>query len=77
MFENIAQHFVLINKLAVFLINAIGVELAFWVYFINRKQRVNKLFLFFTLCLMIWVDFDFLSTFAPFLFAEGDVVWRR
>ncbi|HOX30343.1 MAG TPA: hypothetical protein P5080_04335 [Candidatus Paceibacterota bacterium] len=75
MLENIAQHFVLINKLTVFLINAIGLELAFWVYFINRKQRVNKLFLFFTLCLIVWVDFDFLGTFAPFLFAEADVVW--
>ncbi len=75
MFEDIARNFVLINKLTVFLINAIGVELAFWVYFINRKQRVNKLFLFFTLCLVVWVDFDFLSTFAPFLGFDANTEW--
>lgn len=75
MFEEIALQFVLINKLAVFFINAIGIELAFWVYLINRRHKTNQLFLFFSLCLLVWVDFDFMGTFAPFLVAEADVRW--
>jgi len=75
MFEEITRHFLLINKLAVFLINAVGLELAFWVYFTNRREKSNQLFFFFTLFLLLWVDFDFLGTFAPFLFPEADVQW--
>lgn len=67
----IVRHFVLINKLIIFLVNALGFELALWVYFTNRRERVNQLFFFFTLCLLLWVDFDFLSTFAFFLFQNN------
>lgn len=71
--NELISQFVLVNKLIVFLINAIGLELALWVYFTNRKQRANQLFFFFTLCLVLWIDFDFLSTFAPFLVPEASV----
>ena len=75
MIEVIEQNFVLINKLGIFLINAVALELAFWVYLTKRRERVNQLFFFFTLCLILWVDFDFVSTFAPFLFNPIDVGW--
>ena len=43
----IVRHFVSINKLIILLVNAVGFELALWVYFTNRRERVNQLFFFF------------------------------
>jgi len=74
-FIEIFSHFVLINKLVLFLINAVGLELSIWVFAANRRQHANQSLFFLSLCLLAWVNFDFLSAFAPFVFPETDAPW--
>lgn len=71
----IFSNFVLLNKLALFLINAVGLELAVWIFASDHKGRANRWLFFLTLCLLAWVDFDFVSTFAPLVFPETDAPW--
>ena len=51
----------LIVKTFIVLINAIALWLGFWVYFTNKKARVNQLFLLLTLSILLWIDFSYLS----------------
>lgn len=66
--------FVVIAKLLLYLINGVGIELAFWIYIDNRRQRINQLFSLFAICLLLWVDFDYIGALAPYLFS-GDSSW--
>lgn len=74
--------FSLINTILVFLINTVGIWLAFWVYLANKGARINKIFSFTTLLALIWVDFCYLAntalTISQALFwtklAEGTVM---
>jgi len=46
---------VLIHKVIVILICAIGIWLAFWVYFTNRKSNVHRTFLLWSIFLLTWI----------------------
>lgn len=50
-----------IERILVFLINLIGVLLAGWVYFSNKKERLNQWFAIMTFCVIMWVNFAFLA----------------
>ena len=53
--------FVLITKIAVFLINAVGFWLIFIVYFANTTKKIKRAFISTTLCMLIWVNFAYIA----------------
>lgn len=63
--------FLLINKIIVVLINAIGLPLAFWVYFSNRIKKINIFFFLCVTTLLLWIDFEFICILSPFLNIGG------
>jgi len=69
------DNFLIISKLLLYLIKGVGLELALWIYVTDREKRINQLFSLFTVCLLLWLDFDFAATLAPFLFSGGDTLW--
>jgi hypothetical protein len=69
------DNFILVGKLLLYLINGVGLELALWIFIADRKKRVNQLFSLFTICLLLWLDFDFAGALAPFLFSGGNTAW--
>ncbi len=68
------DNFIATIKLLLCLINGVGLELAFWIYIDNYRQKINQLFSLFTICLLLWVDFDCIGALAPYLFS-GDSSW--
>ncbi|MGB2762259.1 MAG: ATP-binding protein [Minisyncoccales bacterium] len=56
--------FLLINKVLVFLINAIALWLAFLVYYNNPKAKINKLFILMTASMLFWVNFAYFARFV-------------
>ena len=69
------DNFVFVGKLLLYLINGVGLELALWIYITDRKKRINQLFSLSTLCLLFWLDFNFVGVLAPFLFSGGNTAW--
>lgn len=69
------DNFLIIGKLLLYLINGVGFELALWIYVTDRKKRINQLFSLSTVCLILWLDFDFAGTLAPYLFSRGSTLW--
>ncbi|MCK5332611.1 hypothetical protein KAJ41_01970 [Candidatus Parcubacteria bacterium] len=53
--------FDLITKIAVFLINAIGLWLILIVYFSDKERNIKKSFISTTLFMLIWVDFAYIA----------------
>ena len=68
------DNFIIISKLLLYLINGVGLELALWIFITDRKKKVNQLFSLFTVGLLLWLDFDFTSVIAPFLFFGGPAI---
>jgi len=58
---------VLINKIAITLIIPIGLWLAFWVYFADRKNKINQTFFVFVFTAVIWMSLDFATSFPSLL----------
>jgi len=56
--------FLLINKVLMFLINAVALWLAFLVYHNNPKREINKLFILMTVSMLLWVNFAFLARYV-------------
>ena len=56
--------FLLINKVLIFLINAVALWLAFLVYHNNPKREINKLFILMTVSMLLWVNFAFLARYV-------------
>ena len=52
----------LINKIILFLINIIGLWLAFWVYFSNCRNRSNQLFFLTTIFILLWIDLVYFAS---------------
>jgi hypothetical protein len=65
----------LINQTFIFLINLIGIWLAFWVLFTDRKTRINQLFFLTTIFILFWVDFSFLSDLPSQVYHS--LLWNR
>ena len=53
--------FSLINQVIVFLINIIGIWLAFWVLWSNKKAKLNQMFFGMTFFILLWVTFGYFS----------------
>ena len=49
------------NLLIVVVASAMGLLLAFWVYFVDRKNRINQTFALFTLSIVSYIIFGYLS----------------
>ncbi|MCK4453879.1 hypothetical protein KAU51_00835 [Candidatus Parcubacteria bacterium] len=56
--------FLLINKVLIFLINAIALWLALLVYKNNPKGKTNKLFILMTVSMLFWVNFSYFARFV-------------
>ena len=56
--------FFLVNKVLIFLINAVALWLAFLVYHNNPKEKINKLFILMTASMLFWVNFAYLARFV-------------
>lgn len=66
---------ILIDYIVLVLINIIGFFLGFWVYFDNRKGKVNQLFFLSTATILMWVNFGFLVNFSPSL--QESLLWAK
>lgn len=56
-----AINIALLEKIIVFVINCLGIFLAFWVYSANRKERLNQWFAAMTFSVILWVNFALLG----------------
>jgi signal transduction histidine kinase len=54
----------LITRSIILTIIAIGFLFAFWVYFNNKNNKVNKIFFFLTIFAIIWIVFSYLGNVA-------------
>jgi hypothetical protein len=63
-FFDIVTYVALIDKLLLFLINAVGLELVLWAYVSNRYTRPNRLILAGIFYVLLWVNFDAVSVLA-------------
>lgn len=61
--------FGLINKIIIGFINLAGLVLALGVFAADKKDKKNIVFFWWVLSLLLWIDFDFLSGFAKYIFA--------
>jgi len=52
-------NFSFLSQIFVFLINLIGIWLAFWVYLANRKVKINQLFFLITIFILLWITFAY------------------
>ena len=52
------------HKLFIFLIDAVGLYLAYLVYFKNRKPFLNKVFALMMVCMILWADFAYFARIA-------------
>ena len=51
----------LIHKLFIFLIDAVGIYLLYIVYFKNRKPFLNRAFALMIICMVLWADFAYFA----------------
>jgi len=58
-----ALDWILINKILLVFVSTSGIFLAFWVYFADRKNRINQTFALVTTFYSFWVLFDYLCYF--------------
>ncbi|MCK5590628.1 MAG: hypothetical protein KAI72_01610, partial [Candidatus Pacebacteria bacterium] len=49
------------HKLFIFLIDAVGLYLAYLVYFKNRKPLLNRIFALMIVCMILWADFAYFA----------------
>ncbi|HDZ54525.1 MAG TPA: sensor histidine kinase [Candidatus Nealsonbacteria bacterium] len=54
--------FTLINKAVLLLVNTIGLGMAFWIYFTNRKARINQLFFLMTIFALLWITLVYFAS---------------
>jgi hypothetical protein len=69
----------LINKLLLFLANAVGLELILWAYAANRRTRPGQAFLLGAFYILLWIDIDFIGAQAGVFFspeaAQAVTLW--
>lgn len=64
-----------INQALIFLIDIIGIYLAFWVYWANKKTRINQLFFILTVIILFGVTFAYLGSASKLL--GRALIWYR
>jgi len=69
------MNFALVQKIIVILIDILGVYLGFWVYFANRKSKVNRFFTLLTLFILLWISFAYFASISN-QFKQA-LLWRR
>ena len=52
--------FIITNKIFVILVNIISLWLGFWVYFSNRKNKINQIFFLWVISTSIWITLYYL-----------------
>ena len=65
----------LITKILVFLIGLIGICLILWVYFADRKSKVNQLFALMTFFILSWIIFSYFSNLPTQI--SYALLWKR
>ena len=71
-------NWILINKILLGLISTSGIFLAFWVYFADRKSKVNRIFLGFILSATVWTSLDYATSFPslfPYALLMARIEW--
>ena len=63
-FFDIINYAALVDKLLLFLINAVGLELVLWAYIANRYTRPSRLFLAGVFYVLAWIDLVAIATLA-------------
>lgn len=66
---------ILIHRVVVFLIIALGIFLSFWVLSENRKNRLHQIFFIMTIFVLLWNLFAHLGLFA--INVESAIFWYR
>lgn len=56
------HNYFLINNFAIVLIDMLGVWLALWVYFADKKEKANKGFFYMVITILFWINFYHLAT---------------
>lgn len=65
--------FGLFNKVLLALINLIGLVVATSVYGSDTKKKTNLLFFIWVILMFVWIDLDFFSAFASYIFPEDSI----
>jgi len=71
-------NWILINKTLLGLTFTSGIFLAFWVYFADRKNKVNRIFLGFILSVIVWTSLDYATSFPslfPYALLMARIEW--
>ena len=55
------MNWILLSKITTIFINIFGFWLAFWIYTVNRKSKVNQIFFAMVILILLWVNFAYLS----------------
>jgi len=69
-FFDIINYVAQVDKLLLFLINAVGFELVLWAYVANRYTRPNRLILCGVFYVLLWANADAIGTLAQVFFAD-------
>jgi len=67
--------FYFIDQILIFLIIISGIYIALWVYFVDRKSKVNQFFFLFTITLLLYITFSYLSH-NPNQFYQA-LLWKK
>jgi len=54
-------NFSLIHQIFIYIISIISLWLAAWVYLVNRSSKANQFFSIFTIFILLWINFSFLT----------------
>ncbi len=75
LFFDIINYVALIDKLLLFLVNVVGLELVLWAYIANRYSKPRSLFLMGMLYVLLWINLELISTMAQFFFS-GNYIYE-
>ncbi len=74
-FFDIINYVALVDKLLLFLVNVVGLELVFWAYIANRYSKPSPLFLMGVLYILLWINLEMVSAMAQ-LFFTGNYIYE-
>jgi hypothetical protein len=74
LFYDIINYVALIDKLLLFLVNVVGLELVLWAYIANRYTKPSPLFLMGAIYVLLWINLEVVSAMAQ-LFFTGNYIY--
>lgn len=75
LFFDIINYVALIDKLLLFLVNVVGLELVLWAYIANRYSKPSPLFLAGVLYALLWINLEMVSAMAQ-IFLTGGYIYE-